>query len=284
LSKQKRYHLGWNHLSKFIFSRRNIIANQDEWKSTEKVQVISPPIVGYGCQHVKLCVLVFHSMLRIVVSSANLISYDWQGMENIGFVQDFPLIREKNELVYSATSSLYSELGPILRDLGVPEGTYQVLRACDCSRWKAKLIFSRNGSFAIPKSLCNAGNYGGVALARWTKQLWQSPPGPLILEYATSSLGALDAEFLKMAQGWVRGDGISMKNVIDEWRILFPTQETVRNSVYGAEVLCSLLLAIAKVSFQRLILFWFAFRAGVVFGSAKTCGINPRIHASAFKH
>ncbi|KIO27563.1 hypothetical protein M407DRAFT_23249 [Tulasnella calospora MUT 4182] len=47
---------------------------------------------GRGCMHMK-CMLVFHSTgrLRIMISTANSVDYDWRDIENTAWVQDIPL-------------------------------------------------------------------------------------------------------------------------------------------------------------------------------------------------
>ncbi|KDR78204.1 hypothetical protein GALMADRAFT_245252 [Galerina marginata CBS 339.88] len=47
---------------------------------------------GYGCQHMKFMLLFYKTgRLRVVISTANLIAYDWRDMENSVWLQDIPL-------------------------------------------------------------------------------------------------------------------------------------------------------------------------------------------------
>ncbi|KAF5314322.1 hypothetical protein D9619_011921 [Psilocybe cf. subviscida] len=47
---------------------------------------------GYGCQHMKFMLLFYKTgRLRVVISTANLITYDWRDMENSVWLQDIPL-------------------------------------------------------------------------------------------------------------------------------------------------------------------------------------------------
>ncbi|TFK36150.1 tyrosyl-DNA phosphodiesterase-domain-containing protein [Crucibulum laeve] len=65
-------------------SVKNVLPN---WIKT------TPPLRGgFGCQHMKF-MLLFHKTgrLRVVISTANLIAYDWRDMENTVWLQDVPL-------------------------------------------------------------------------------------------------------------------------------------------------------------------------------------------------
>ena len=46
--------------------------------------------MGHGCFHAKLMILIYGGWMRVVISSANLISHDWEISENVVFIQDFP--------------------------------------------------------------------------------------------------------------------------------------------------------------------------------------------------
>ncbi|KAJ3548645.1 hypothetical protein NMY22_g1191 [Coprinellus aureogranulatus] len=52
----------------------------------------TPPLRGgFGCQHMKFMLLFYKTgRLRVVVSTANLIAYDWRDMENSVWLQDVP--------------------------------------------------------------------------------------------------------------------------------------------------------------------------------------------------
>ncbi|KAJ1979977.1 hypothetical protein H4R34_002623 [Dimargaris verticillata] len=56
--------------------------------------LVHPPMphTNFGCFHAKLMLLYYPGFLRVVVNSANLIPLDWDVMDNVIFCQDFPTI------------------------------------------------------------------------------------------------------------------------------------------------------------------------------------------------
>src|SRR5207245_47493 len=56
------------------------------------IVLVHPPMssMGHGCFHAKLMILIYDGWIRVVISSANLISHDWEISENVVFIQDFP--------------------------------------------------------------------------------------------------------------------------------------------------------------------------------------------------
>ena len=69
-------------------------------KNSEPVQenkharlIVPPNRIGFGCYHPKMMLLKFSDVLRVVVSSANLVEIDWYELGQVIWFQDFP----KNE-------------------------------------------------------------------------------------------------------------------------------------------------------------------------------------------
>ncbi|KNE69113.1 hypothetical protein AMAG_13973 [Allomyces macrogynus ATCC 38327] len=205
-----------------------------------QTRVCVPTMAGFGVMHVKLCLFVYRTFVRMVVASANLISYDWTGMENICFVQDFPK-RAPTTAAAGTTptppplSEWFTSLSSILGDLQVPESVYRFLQGYDASKWHGEFIFSRHGSFA--------GRYGGHALAhavakfvpdKATRRAWSTVP--LLVDCVGSSLGKMDQAFVDQMRTWLRGSLRVDKDRLpdaDNTRVLFPTKESVVKSVYG---------------------------------------------------
>lgn len=52
--------------------------------------IIPPNNLGFGCYHPKLMLLKFNDVLRVVVSSANLLEIDWLELGQVIWFQDFP--------------------------------------------------------------------------------------------------------------------------------------------------------------------------------------------------
>ncbi|KAJ3351817.1 hypothetical protein GGF32_004074 [Allomyces javanicus] len=205
-----------------------------------QTRICVPTMAGFGVMHVKLSLFVYRTFVRMVIASANLISYDWTGMENICFVQDFSK-RAPTGTAAGATpappppSEWYTSLSSILGDLQVPESVYRFLQGYDAAKWHGEFIFSRHGSFA--------GRYGGHALAHAvakflpdnaTRRAWRQVP--LLVDCVGSSLGKMDQAFVDQTRTWLRGSLRVDKDVLpaaDNTRVLFPTKESVVKSVYG---------------------------------------------------
>ncbi|KAI8613269.1 hypothetical protein BC830DRAFT_488576 [Chytriomyces sp. MP71] len=117
------------------------------------------PKVGatYSTMHVKLYVLYYDSCVRVVISSANLVDYDWNALENIVFCQDFALkeyvgtsSKEEIALPDRAASSplgdvFKQDLIALLKEMEVAEWVWQGLDPFDFSPCRAQLIVSRPG-------------------------------------------------------------------------------------------------------------------------------------------
>ncbi|KNE73101.1 hypothetical protein AMAG_17254 [Allomyces macrogynus ATCC 38327] len=175
-------------------------------------RICVPAMAGFGVMHVKLCLFVYRTFVRMVIASANLISYDWTGMESICYVQDFPK-RAPATTTAGATaaqppSEWYTSLSSILGDLQVPESVYRFLQGYDASKWHGEFIFSRHGSFA--------GRYGGHALAHAVAKF--VPDIATRHAYVVAGSLRVDKDALSAA---------------DNTRVLFPTKESVTKSVYG---------------------------------------------------
>ncbi|KAJ3361694.1 hypothetical protein GGF31_002042 [Allomyces arbusculus] len=205
-----------------------------------QTRICVPTMAGFGVMHVKLCLFVYRTFVRMVIASANLISYDWTGMENICFVQDFPKRTPTTTPAVATPAPLspsewYTSLASILSDLQVPESVYRFLQGYDASKWHGEFIFSRHGSFA--------GRYGGHALAHAvtkfvpdnaTRRAWRQVP--LLVDCVGSSLGKMDQAFVDQMRTWLRGSLRVDKDALpeaDNTRVLFPTKESVVKSVYG---------------------------------------------------
>ena len=149
---------------------------------------------GFGVMHSKLMLLSYPHFLRVVVPTANLVPYDWGEtgtMENMVFLIDLPRLSGS-----SGTQTPFSqELAYFLTAKGIEPSIIQSLQKFD---------FSRTNHLAFVHTI--AGSHigeddpwqrtGHCGLARAVSQLSLSNHGELQIDYVTSSLGALKAEFL----------------------------------------------------------------------------------------
>lgn len=180
-----------------------------------RARVFFPDIQGYGCMHVKLFLLEYSSHIRLVITSANLIEQDWCCTENIVFVQDFIITSKINRY----PSFLFESIITILDDLKVEEECYSfLLQTIDSSKFKGNLIFSKNGVLE---------NMGILQLGSLVQSNMDCST-KLSIEYVTSSLGSMDKKYLDFFS-----KTLHKTNIQDEFKILFPTYETVINNDFG---------------------------------------------------
>ncbi|KAH8927478.1 phospholipase D/nuclease [Atractiella rhizophila] len=79
-----------------------------------------------GCHHIKFAIFAHDDYLRICIPTANLVSYDWDFIENSVFVMDFPA---------SASISLEEELPPFIADFKMVLEHFNVANS-----WIKKLV------------------------------------------------------------------------------------------------------------------------------------------------
>ncbi|KAG8908766.1 hypothetical protein FRB99_003004 [Tulasnella sp. 403] len=217
---------------------------------------------GRGCMHMKF-MLIFYSdgRLRVVITTANFIGYDWRDIENTAWVQDIPLRSHPIEHDPDA-DDFPSQFRYALSKLNVPPALVSHLRGdhahlplrsinelrsrWDWSRVKMQLVVSVAGKFEGKKQVLRAGHTGlGTAIKALGASL---PDGKgLHLECQGSSIGTYSAswinEFYASAKGWSldrwfdyktstgRGKLTYPSNV----KILFPSLATVDHSALGRE-------------------------------------------------
>lgn len=141
---------------------------------------------GYGCMHVKLyrfshyrMLLVHDDLLRLVISSANLVAYDWNILENIVYIQDFPKLSNPCTI----PGRFQVDLCKVLESLRVPESIIRILGNYDFSLANGHLIFSRPGVFkkdAEPESYSSTGL---LSLYRAVSQFMPDSSEPVVCEY-----------------------------------------------------------------------------------------------------
>lgn len=75
-----------------------------------------PNNINFGCYHGKLLIIRFIKFVRVVISSANLMSSDWNALGQCIWFQDFPIINEispdcqfKNDLIQYLKDSTVGE-------------------------------------------------------------------------------------------------------------------------------------------------------------------------------
>ncbi|KAF9561658.1 hypothetical protein EC968_005644 [Mortierella alpina] len=185
-----------------------------------KVTYLHPPLTGFGTFHPKLMLLFYPTFCRVVVSSANLVSHDWEQLVNTVYIQDFALLPapvQSPEELGKFGATLYN----YLTVMTVPEKILSVLKCVDLKPAKVMLIPSVQGSFPIADDY----TYGIAQLAR--------------VMQPTSSLGKLTLKFLAEIYRASKGLPPRARSKLDDMdrmppiKVIFPTERHVQNSRLG---------------------------------------------------
>ncbi|KAK9722469.1 hypothetical protein K7432_002658, partial [Basidiobolus ranarum] len=102
--------------------------------------VVQPPLPEdrYGSMHAKFLILHYDDFLRVVITSANLTSLDWENFENALYVQDFHRTNDKITCAPAFGKDLYSFLGA----LKVPNFIRNSLTCYDFSTAKVSIFMN----------------------------------------------------------------------------------------------------------------------------------------------
>ncbi|KAI8996303.1 tyrosyl-DNA phosphodiesterase-domain-containing protein [Trametes punicea] len=214
---------------------------------------------GFGCMHMKFMLLFYKSgRLRVVVSTANLVEYDWRDIENTVWVQDIPKHPEPVPPPKLDKEDFASVMVRVLHALNVAPALINMLRNehphlplkrleelrshWDFSRVKTALVPSIAGKFeGWPKVILT----GHTRLMKALIDMGASTPQDkeLLLECQGSSIGTYSTmwmnEFYRSARGestqsWLDTPKSRRAKVpYPPVKILFPTAQYVRESVLG---------------------------------------------------
>lgn len=172
---------------------------------------------GAGVMHTKLMLYIHHDFLRIIIPTANAISYDWSIIDNAFYIHDFPLLAEHAE--FSATGG--EELGKLnpLENSTHTQFSRSFIQVCiklavpQLFVSRAKLYdFSRSGDVRLvhsiqglhPRAEYNKGG-GLAALARAVDSLGFAPGGHWEIEATGSSIGRYSNNWLAQMLGAASG-------------------------------------------------------------------------------
>ncbi|KDQ19959.1 hypothetical protein BOTBODRAFT_152571 [Botryobasidium botryosum FD-172 SS1] len=214
---------------------------------------------GRGCMHIKLMLLFYKSgNLRVVVTTANFVDYDWRDIENSAWVQDVPLAT--TPAVISKSTPMHSfpkTLITVLQSLNVKAGLASHVASgvtlpisslsdlgakWDWKRVKAQLVPSIAGKFEEWPSVVKVGHTGLMMAVRNVGAV--CPKNKVLkLEYQGSSIGTYTTQWLnefyvsargESAESWLdtskaRRAKLPLPNI----RIVFPSLQTVLDSKFG---------------------------------------------------
>lgn len=203
--------------------------------------------------HSKLMLLFFEDLngdkwLRVVISSANLMAYDYQQVQNIVFLQDFPFSTSPSR---SAKGDAFKfELERHLRSMKVPSTCFSSLEKFDFCKAAAWIVSSVPGNYTVKSMETNL--VGLFHLSSQMATFLDSIGRPNItqFEFLMSSIGTLTDvwihDILNAMQGTLTAavastatsnrsskssftDGTQNQNFC----IVYPTLKMVRESVLG---------------------------------------------------
>ncbi|KAG9050325.1 hypothetical protein FS837_006197 [Tulasnella sp. UAMH 9824] len=218
---------------------------------------------GRGCMHMKF-MLVFYSTgrLRIMISTANFVDYDWRDIENTAWVQDIPLRVKPIEHDPKADDfpaqfqHVLSKLNfaPALQSHLKGDHPHLPLRSItelrsrwDWSKVTVRLVVSMAGKY---EGVLEVAKSGHINLANAIREMGAICPEEkeLALECQGSSIGTYSAtwlnEFISSAKGqslsrWFSWKKQQPKGKIpvpspSRLKILFPSLRTVDNSALNS--------------------------------------------------
>ncbi|CAL9055894.1 unnamed protein product [Musa banksii] len=218
-------------------------ATEDHLKKVKPANWVlhKPPLpIAYGTHHSKFMLLVYHSGVRVVVHTANLIYVDWNNKTQGLWVQDFPW--EDNN---SCKDSFFeNDLVDYLKMLKLPEFTAKLPAVGNVSI-NASFFRKFDYSSAMVRLIASVpGYHTGANLNKWGHMKLRSVLGNCIFDkefckspliYQFSSLGSLDEKWLSELTVSMSSGVSSDKSPlgIGKPHIIWPTVEDVRCSIEG---------------------------------------------------
>jgi hypothetical protein len=205
------------------------------------VKLYWPSMEGAGNLHSKLMLLIYDKFMRIVVTSANMMDFDWGEtgqLENMVFLIDLPRLEKAVDV--NILTPFGQELYYFLQKSDAPDQVLSGLLKFDFTATEDLAFIHSVGGSTFGSDIGRTG-YNSIAQAINQLKLQPKDHGNISLEYATASLGALNETLLQNIWNAARGivdKGTSTKTAInpklkDLVRVYFPSEETIRKSVGG---------------------------------------------------
>jgi tyrosyl-DNA phosphodiesterase-1 len=189
------------------------------------IKVIQPPHYGtvYGTMHAKTVILFYADRLRIIISTANLIPFDYESIQNMCYVQDF----HKNETSHEGACPAMKDLVRFFTAMGIYSDLIDALKEYDLTSFKHQLVISIPGNYRSeePFSVGFVDLKSKLSLGTCEESDW--------VEYQCSSIGQLRSHFLLGFMDAVGIPGSSHSSVAKKLRIVFPSRSTAMNGESG---------------------------------------------------
>lgn len=236
-----------------------------ETSTMPNLRLCFPSMEGQiNCMHSKLMLLSYPTHLRVVIPTGNLVPYDWGEtgvMENMVFLIDLPRLTDTKGAMEKMTG-FAQELIYFLQAMGLENSMVESIRNLDFSKTEdLAFVHTIGGAHHGPDEPWRRTGFCG--LGRAIQTLGLSNDMPLSVNMVTSSIGALNMDFLVNLYLATKGDdglaGYKMttsktskakaaneehlqskalqeelhREINNNFRIYFPTHDSVANSTGG---------------------------------------------------
>ncbi|KAI9797749.1 MAG: hypothetical protein M1835_006921 [Candelina submexicana] len=205
-----------------------------ETSNMPNLRLCFPSMAGHiSCMHSKLQLLFYKHHLRIVIPSANLVPYDWGEpgtMENTVFLIDLPRRKEEVKDVNESLTSFGHELIYFLEAMGLQDDIVQGVLKFDFAETKHLAFIHTIGGSHTGDTWRRTGYCG---LGRAVKSLGLSCDGPLEVDFVRILRPRKVRRKDRESEGTEAGSGKLLAEIRMNFRIYFPTEETVVNSSGG---------------------------------------------------
>ena len=259
LSKLKVPSNGGTTKCVFVMQAKEDKLRQQMMEETEGMRsflrLCFPPMVGQTfCMHSKLMLLFHPEKLRIAIPTANLLNFDWGEtgvMENSVFIIDLPRLPNKENMSLGSMTPFGQEMLYFMEKQGFDQDIKEGVLKFDFTATKEMAFVHTIGGVSYQK---HGERTGLPGLSKSIRELGLQTNN-LEIDFAASSIGSLNDEFLGHVQAAARGEDLvkratdavstiksnffkpattkpspTAKSVRDQFRIYFPTKETVRSS------------------------------------------------------
>ena len=247
----------------FVMQAENNALKQEMLHQTEGMQSILrlcfPPMDGQiHCMHSKLMLLFHPEKLRIAIPTANLLNFDWGEtgvMENSVFMIDLPRLPDRGKSEVSELTAFGKELLYYLEKQSLEADVRAGLLGFDFSATQGMMFVHTSGGIYYGEE---AERTGVLGLARAVRHLNLQTDDNLEIDFAASSIGSLNDDFLRIVHAAARGEDLVSNSkaatskakadffkpsakkspsegasIRDRLRIYFPTEDTVTSSLTG---------------------------------------------------
>ncbi|KAG7090465.1 hypothetical protein E1B28_009580 [Marasmius oreades] len=223
---------------------------------------------GFGCMHMKFMLIFYKTgRLRVAITTANLVPFDWRDIENAAWVQDFQPLASPCTFDSNNTSSFQYMMKRVLDSVNVRpalatllkqghpnlpiKSTEEICMKWDWSKVRVHLVPSIAGKHEGWPSVIMTGHTRlmRVVLDLGLRTGVGMKAKDLQIEYQGSSIGTYSTQWVNEWFWSARGE--SAEAWLDESRrkreklpfpsgmqILFPSKATVASSQYGERVSC----------------------------------------------